>query len=288
MVVAVVWSVGTRQIDLVKPPTQAELESARTQASQKLARPSNLFALPNEPDTDPEPQAPVKPIEPAKPNDPPRILFGELEGDPPLDAWTSEQTAPAASFIDLASRLEADTRMAWARVAWERVIDQSKANPDELQAALKGVARTSLTPTPLSGETRPKIQLFISAPRDRVELSKRAAAAAAESLSKASSGLIAFTSSVTASKDLVDELEIGLGVDSAAATIRIAAPTEPANYSEAALQAAYRLIGSQLATNDDLRPITPMEPGEKAPEALATRVTRLAWLSFATAFESQE
>lgn len=289
LVIGVVWHVGTRDLDFMAPPTATQIEMAKTRASQQLAHPSDLFAVHSDPASAtpaPEPPAP-EPVEPA-PVDYPKIAFGDLSEEPILDAWTELEDIPAASFIDLASRLEAETRMAWARVAWERVIDHSSADEDELQAAIKGILRTQLTPTPHSGETIPKLTITITAPNDRVQLSRRAAADAAEELTKASSGLIQFTSKASSSRELTTELEIGIGAGETISAIRIPAPESPAGYLEATLQAAFRLISSQLAADEALQPVTLPAPGEKSAESLATRITRIAWFSLAKAYASPE
>lgn len=285
LVVGIVWHVGTRGMDFLTPPTAAQLEMARTRASQQLAKPSNLFAVHSGPSSQnasgqPEPRDQV----PATVEAPPRIEFGQLTGEPELDAWFELSGLPAASFIDLASRLEADTRMTWARVAWERVIDRSEADEDQMQAALKGVLRTRLAPTPAPSPPVPGMQLLVKVPEDRIELSKRAAEQAALELTSASSDLVQFEAKVAAVDELEEELEIAIGRADSFSAIRIRAPEVPTNYSEAMLMSVFRLVASQLATNPELSAVVMPVPGEKAKQALGTRITRKAWLSFASAY----
>lgn len=284
-VVGSLWHVGTKDYDFLSPPTATEIERARTRASQKLATPSNLFAVNQEPQA----QRPVEETRPAEPPPkeppPPVISFGKLTDSPPLDAWFELKEMPAASFIDLASRLEADTNMAWARVAWERVIDRTKADDDQLQAAIKGVQRTRLSPTPPDTPGRPTLQLRVLVPSDRIQVSRRAAEAAAKTLSDASSGLIGFEAEAKASSELDDELEISLGRGDRFPQIRIKAPSRPEHHEEAFLGGVFRLLISQLATNPELEPVSVPLPGEKPSEALANRITRLAWSSFASAYD---
>lgn len=285
LVVGIVWHVGTRGIDFLVPPTAAELEMARTRASQELAKPSNLFAVHLDPSSrsgsgQPEPRNQG----PGAVDAPPRIEFGQLTGEPELDAWFELGELPAASFIDLASRLEADTRMTWARVAWERVIDRSRPDEDQMQAALKGVLRTRLAPTPAPSQPVPCMQLLVKVPSDRIELSKRAAEQAALELTAASSDLVQFEAKVIPVDELAEELKIAIGRAGSFSGIRIRAPEVPTNYSEAMLMAVFRLVGSQLATNPELPAVVMPVPGEKAKQALGTRITRKAWLSFASAY----
>ncbi|MBK1827458.1 hypothetical protein [Haloferula rosea] len=287
-IIASVWILGTREMDFMTPPTEAKLEMARTRASQQLAKPSDLFAVPAGPVESPPPAEPPPKEAPDQPEPPPTIQVGDLERSPTLDAWKDEEDTPAASFIELASRLEANTQMAWARVAWERVIDHTPADEDELQAAIKGVLRTRLTPTAMDGDERPRLSLTLAAPRDRVEVTKRAAAGAAEELSKASSELIVFTSKVTPDAELNDELEVGLGIGETRLAMRIPAPGSPTDYADTILRATFRLISSQLAANEGLQPISQPIAGEKPAESLATRITRLGWQSFAAAFAPSE
>lgn len=273
-------------MDFLKAPTATQLELAKTRASQQLARPSDLFAVPlNPPPVKPLPQPEPTPP-PTRPAAPPKIEFGDLTEEPAIDNWSELAEMPAASFIDLASRLEADARMSWARVAWERVIDRCAADADELQAAIKGVLRTRVAPDPDTTRDAAPLTLRVSAPSDRVEITRRAMNSAAEALSSASSGLVNFSGEVTSTSELEAELEVSIGAKDIFSAIRIPAPEAPTDYTEALLSASFRLIGSQLATNAQLQPISNPLPGETAVDSLATRITRLAWRSFAAAHET--
>lgn len=292
MVVGVVWWQGTKSYDFLTPPPPEEIAFARMRASSELATPSDLFAV--EP-VEESAEAPIEP--PAPPPEPPppipEIHPGDLEAEHPLDAWVEHSDKPAASFINLASSLEAETKFRWALLAWERVLDQTSASDEERKAALSGVRRLRATLPPWNEEPKEatQVNMVVYAPKDRKQLAKRAADRAAGIVSDASSGLIKVsTGTILESPPTAasPKLRIILREEESEdpPEVIIPAPKTAEEIEDAILNSTFKLVGSQLALRNDLRPVSAPEPGEKPEDALQFRVTRLAWKRFAESLGS--
>ena len=263
----------------MEEPSASEIETAKARVTRDLATPSDLFAV--EPPS--ESSIPEARGTQPNPNQPTIIPIGELPEEIDIGRWTEHRGKSAASFIDLASRLESETQLGWARVAWERVIDSSDPDENEEQAALKGISRIRASES-ISLETdadTPEVLLTIKAPKDRVELTRKAAEEAAQALQLASSGLIRVTASTTPSEDETF-LSISLGLENHAPSITAEAPSAPEKITESILSNCFKLIASKLATDVSLEPISNPIPGERAEHSLSTRVTRMAWEHFAS------
>lgn len=285
IVIGGTWWLGTRHYDFLEKPTATEIETAKVWATAEMARPSDLFAIETtEPVDEVTPPPTPKPTKP-KPKAP-QIDVSDPSSAAPLDAWTERGDLPAGSFIELASRLESDAHLGWARVTWERVIDLADSSPEDLEVAVRAIGRirATMVPPETAAEDAPEVRLLIAAPEDRVELTRRAAEEAAEILEQAADREASIVATVT----IDDSEEPGLRVslvrpaaseEDAGSTLS-EAPSDPDIIRHVILKSSLKLITSALATSGDLKPISPMGDDETAAEALATRITRRAWAAF--------
>ncbi|MEP4076506.1 MAG: hypothetical protein ABJO14_01725 [Haloferula sp.] len=279
------WWYGTKDYDFLKSPTPEQLEFARVRAAGELAQPSDLFAV--EPVIDPVVVEIEPPEPPPKPPPPiPSIELGDLTADPQLDAWNDESDKPAASFINLASKLEADTRMIWALLGWERVLDTASPSDEQRKIALNGVRRLRAT-LPLwneDPEAATPINLIIDAPGDRLKLSMKAAHRAAEVIDQASSGIVKVTAVIREGKGTAasPKLKIMLTSENSkdSPSVVIPAPESSEEIEKTILSSVFKLVGSKLALSDDLNLLSPPEPGEPPAESIEYRITRLTWRKY--------
>lgn len=288
VVIGATWWSGTRQYDFLKPPTATEIETARSRASLELARPSDLFAIDRLPENEPTTAQPSPPEPPPAPKPkPPRIDVSDPAAAAPLDAWITRSDLPAGSFIELASRLEAEGHLSWARTTWERVIDLAEASSDDREVAVRAIARirASMPPPAETPAEAPEIHLQISAPADRVGLTRRAAEEAAAALTQATDRRVKFAPKVISDSGESASLATRLVRASEAAeelpSVAVDAPSDPDALRRAILQSAFKLVASELAVHDELQPISPPLEGEPPAESLATRITRRAWDDYA-------
>ena len=281
LVVGVVWHFGSRHYDFLTPPGERELALVRAKVGADLDRPSDLFAMPPkraEPPVVPTPAA--EEGDEAPPVAAPVILDEGLPDPLPQDHWLDLKSMPAASFIDLASRLEADARLSEALVAWERVLDAAPASAEEREIAVRAIRRMKSSVSPPSRLPRDArtLVLRVTAPNDRVEVTRRAAKDAAEALSQASFRQIRFQALVEANrKTAVLEVSFGAEADEKKPRLEAPAPSTSAAIQSAILSAAFKLVASTLVLDDTLKPISPAPQGEPPMESLSTRITRQAW-----------
>lgn len=280
------WWYGTKDYDFLKSPTPEQLELARVRAAGELAQPSDLFAVEHVKDpvvAEIEPPAP-----PPKPSPPiPTIEVGDLSLEPQLDAWSNEAGKPAASFINLASKLEADSQLSRALLGWERVIDSASPSDDERKVALNGIRRLRAT-LPLWNDdpsAATAINLIIDAPADRVKLSMKAAHSAAKTIDEASSGIIKVSALIRKGKGTAASPKLRVMLTSGnsknSPSVETPAPESAKEIQRTILSSVLKLVGSKLALRDDLKPISPPEPGEAPAESIKYRITRLTWQKYA-------
>lgn len=290
-VVAGVWFAGTRHYDFLKPPTEVQIAKAKSRATQALAQPSDLFAVlpssdgPTEHEPSPEPA-------PEPPPPPPLIPVNDLPDPIPLEYWTDLTDYPAASFVQLASTLEAKGQLVAALVAWERVLDFADASPEETEVAVKGIRRlrASVPPPEEPAKDAPKITLRVAAPADRIELTRKAARLSAESLAQASFRQIRFEALVVPDRSKEPKLTIKLLNQGKAESpsVELDPPADADTIREAILNSAFKLVASSLAIDGSLRPVSQPEQAEPGDEAAATRITRRAWSRFVQTGFSEE
>lgn len=278
------WWIHTRSHDFLASPSAAALEAAELRATRELARPADLFAVPRRASEPGEAVSPRTLRNVDAPEKPPHIEVGDLAEPPALDAWTERHEFPAASFIDLASRLETDTRFPEALVAWERVIDHVEADADERLAALNGIRRLRefLTSAGTPDTEPTDLVLAVETPADRIELTLRAAAEAAEILDRAAAGQISFESVVDPIEATPPVIRVSFrnAAGDVSALTETPAPETEDRLRRSILKAAFNSVSASLALEESLQPISLPEPGEEPADSLALRITRRAWNLF--------
>ncbi|GAA5484112.1 hypothetical protein [Haloferula sargassicola] len=282
-VVAGVWIAGTQPYDFLTPPDGKTIALARSRATQELARPSDLFALPPVlPEAEPE-EAP-EPEEPPPPPPPPEIPLTDLPEPLPANFWANGSEFPAASFLNAGARLESESRPLAALTAYERVLDHTTASEEEIQAALRGL-RLSRSKLAIPGESEssaPKVKLKIRTPSRWVNTTRKAARLAAETLAQASFRQLKFEAWITPDRRKADHLTLALErpeeAEPASADIPVSADVE--ELRNQMLSAAFRIVASSLALDSSLAPISQPPEGEPAEDSLSSRITRRAWSHF--------
>lgn len=302
--VALPWWIGTKQMDFVSPPGEAELQRIRDAATAAISTPrknsaqSAVMRQPKLPDR--EVQSPVKP--------PPAIDPGDPQATAALDAYREDAGKGAAAMIELAAYLEEQSGHHRALLAWERLLDSSEADAAQRAAAWQGVSRLRPLVAPWGADptTAPLIlDAAISrepVPPDFVALLEEAARLA----SGASAGVVTFTTRFEPLKPVptpprrrgqpaanpppgpqVLSVQILAGGDAAASTGVIELPVhdDPRAIRRELLGAVYRLVASQTAATTELNPPDALGDDEDPLAALGTRVTRLVWSEFSKSLQ---
>lgn len=290
-----VWWWGTKDLDFLKPPGNAEIQAARLRASLQVNRLGEQAIAAVDPAPTPVLVSP-KLIQPPLPPPPEAadmtVEIGNLDGDPPIDAWLEAKDFPAISFINLASSLEAEGHLAWALPAWERVLDSTAATTEQRAAAVNGIRRirTALGESIASSEPSTDLLLQISASSNLSKMTRKAAQVAVASLKRASSGIIQATPELSSSSDS-ETLTLSLRSQTAEQTgpfIELPAPKTQSELEEALAVGIFKLVASVLAADGDLTPVDVLVPETNPRHALEDRITRLAWTRFAEIASASE
>lgn len=278
-VVGLAWWLGVKDLDFLSEPSVSEIETAKTQATLELAKPSDLFAIDSseEDKSDPKKLDQSKPVAPVET---PRIEEGALGDEVSLDEWSLLEGFPAASYIDLASRLEAAGQLNWSRVAWERVLDHVPASSEEKTIAIKAIQRIrkSVAEPGPTNEEAPKISLSISTPNDRVQITERAADQAIDILEKATDGLIRFEASVQGAD--TSQLSVILGNEESK-PIETLAPSLQDEILQTIIKCCFSSAFVQLNEMPGVQDIQSIESDSSVEDALASHITRRYWLKLA-------
>lgn len=153
LIVFIVWWVSTRGIDFLTPPSKAELQEIHKKA---------LAALPisrTRPEVSTVTTSKVPNIEQTA--DDPMVVYpgtveiGDLSPPKTLDTYSDRAPDGAAKLLKLAAELETQNSPQRALLAYERVLDLSQGNPQQVYYALQAIRR--IRPTLPAWNQDPKV-----------------------------------------------------------------------------------------------------------------------------------
>lgn len=288
-VVGGVWWGKTRDYDFMTPPTEARLEKIQEEVESSFPQadqPNDAISVPVIV-PEPAPPPPVK-VEPA-------FNLGDLASKPALDAYVDRGALGADHLVELAKRLEAAGYFQRALLAWERVLDLSKADEKQVSAAISGIRRLRPTLPNWNSDSAAALPIRLEAGTGR-SVAKRLAPVLdelARELEHASSGIVTVKPSVAAGRDLP-------GTTPSPIAIWLAGPEKkfpstevlsftiktPETLREDVLKTVYLLLRGQLERAKNIIPPAALAEGEDPREALEFRVTRRGWKEFASALNS--
>ena len=291
------WWMSTRKMDFLTPPSSAELAAIRQKTTASL--PPSISEPPKAP-----PQAPLaKAANPSPEKKPePSIEIGDLNPTPGLSTYAELAPKGARHLIELASLLETAGEFPRTLLAWERVLDSTKAEPAQVAAALAAIKRIRPTLPNWNIDPDGAISVIIHASTG-TKLEKNLASILeqnAHDLEHASSGILKVTAEITTktnskappkgpSKRKSNPANVATPV-----AIRLTGPTENSPTSETLtfavtkpedlqaeiLRRIFQLISSRLEQVRALPPIA-ADDDEAPLDALQCRITRLQWEKFA-------
>ncbi len=132
--VALIWWGGTRKMDFLTPPSEARLEQIRAEALASLpvsrVEDDAISVKVALPDGDPAPSDATR-IEP--------VDLGDIKSPPVLDTYSDRAPEGAAKLIALARALEGEGAFQRALLAYERALDLSQPDPEQIQTAIAAI-----------------------------------------------------------------------------------------------------------------------------------------------------
>ncbi len=281
--VGIPWWHGTRHMDFLTPPGEAELARVRAETARSVSGRSPLFSIGRRAEKDVI-ESPIR--------DAPAISPGNPDAPAPLDAYAEHAEEGAAAFITLAVHLEEQRGNARALLAWERVLDTCRPDESQRAAALAGIRRLRPLAAPWNMDPEAAIPVVLEAsvpakvPADTLE---EILARCANELGRLSSGLLKFEPRIErpehkgkGTPPAVLSLQLAADGVGAAATgqLDFPLPAEPEALRREILAGAYKLVASQLAAYTEYNPPVPLSAKESPQRALETQITRLCWSEF--------
>lgn len=265
-------------MDFMKEPTAERLAEIRVKAGGSATAPDDKSS----------PAAQELETPPPPPEPPQReIDLGDLSHPPTLRDYAERAQQGAESLIILAGALE-DKGAQRALLAWERVLDSTKADSAQAEATIAAIHR--LRPT-LPDWPGPPIQITLNAGTGK-KLAKPLATAleaAARDLERASAGIVKVKAIVTpgkAASPAKGPVPVALWLEG---TAKQSTSTDvlsftvdgPEKLPEELMKAVFGLLRARLVSGTSYTPPAPLAEGERALAALHDRVTRLCWSEFA-------
>jgi hypothetical protein len=287
ILVAGLWWHGTRGMDFIVPPSQAELERIRAtvHASLRDAKVAHVAASSAAPA-----RAPIPPPDVLEPK--PAIELGDLKTEPVIHEYTDLAGKGAEHLINLAVLLETEGEFQRALLAWERVLDSGKPDATQTAAAVQAIKRLRPTLPDWNSDPARKIAVTLHAgtgKRMATSLKPALETIAAE-LEKASSGVLQITPKITAGKDprkVTGPAPVALWFGGAAEKSR---STEVLSFTVASNEiladevrkTAFEVIAGYVGKGIRQSPPPPLFEGETVSEALTSHVTRMLWREMGT------
>jgi hypothetical protein len=281
-VVGGVWWGNTRNIDFMTPPSEARLSQVRARVEASFPRPEVVEeAVPVVEEPEPPPV-----VEPPKPP----VDLGDLTAAPRLQDYGERSPQGATPLMELAAALEEKGEFQRALLAWERVLDLTKADDNQAATALSAIRRLRPTLPDWNAKPETAIAMTLHAGTGK-KLAKSLAPIleeAARDLEKASAGIVKVKSQVTTGKTSAKgATPVALwfaGPDRKSVSTEVLSFTieKPDALRDEVMKTIYELIRTHLARTTAYTPPAVPAEGEPVRDALGTRITRLSWSEFAT------
>ncbi|NWK57119.1 hypothetical protein HW115_15970 [Verrucomicrobiaceae bacterium N1E253] len=296
-----VWYFGSRDADFTTPPSAEENQEAKEQWKKENA-PAPAASITST-DTQVKKQAPKAPklVKPkrVKPPKPKRLPTGDLGVSPQLSEYGILANEGAPSMVQLAQELESQQAWQHALLAWERVLDTTKASPEEASMAHKAITRLkpkqpAWNPDPLGDIT---ITLHAGATIKNKQALESALKQTADSIAQASGYILKVTFQTSIGK--------GTPPDTPRVPIAIwftrsdgkrqgetpplsfmAAPDDVETLTKQCKLGVYNLLRAHLAETTAFSPLPEADPDTPAELRLNSHITRFMWREFANSLNS--
>ncbi|MEO0018351.1 MAG: hypothetical protein RLZZ522_1634 [Verrucomicrobiota bacterium] len=309
IVVAIAFTLGlwwglARHFDFLTPPSAERLAIIRQLAETALPRAE--VPLPSQA---PE-HSPVDSTPPRRIQTRPAETSAEIaKRNPSLDTYADRSAKGSRHLIELGTLVEASGDRQRGLLAWERVLDSTKAPATHLSAALAAVKRLRpLVPAWSASHAPFPVVLHLDTSARFEEMLTPIAAELAAELEQASAGILQVSAAVTTGRNsstkTAKPIKPSRSTRSSRSTKTPATPivlwlsgpaevpavetlsftvAKPENLHPDLLRNLFKATCKQLADHDEFTPPA-VPPKTEAPlEALSFRITRLRWLQLGQA-----
>jgi len=286
-VISLTWWRGVAGKDFLTPPGEPELEEIRARVEAALPRAGKAIDAISVPEQNRRAMAVAKPL----------VEIGDVASAPSLDEYSDRAANGAAYMIELATLLEARGEFQRTLLAWERVLDHTRADKSQRKAAIDAIRRLKPTlPDWNTGDSGKHAVILQAGTGKQLAI---ALGPALENLAldfeKASSGLLAVSSKVNAARDnLVTNGPVpvafwwcGPEEDSPSTDVLSFTVATPDSLRDDALRTAYDLMRGHFRESETLVGPAPL-PGEgDAMDAVQYQITRRHWRAFGDSLQKK-
>ena len=286
LTVFLIWWIGTRKMDFLTPPPEARLQQIRSEALASLPVStmqddaiSIRVPLPEPGPAVPEPLVEIEPVD-----------IGDISAPPVLDTYSDRAPEGSAKLLALADALEKQGAFQRALLAYERVLDLSQSNPEQIQSAINSIQRVKPTLTLWNSDpdTALPITIHIGTGEKFSEVLPDILGKISADLGNASSGLVTFSNKLNIGRSIQDTdaptpvaMWITGGAKDPPSTDVLSFTTDnPDSLRNDLLKTVFNLVRSHLSKSASYTP-APEITDEPLP-ALENHITRLLWREFGT------
>jgi len=286
LTVFLIWWFGTRRMDFLTPPPEARLQQIRAEALASLPVStmqddaiSIRVPLPEPGPTVPEPLVEIEPVD-----------IGDISAPPVLDTYSDRAPEGSAKLLALADALEKQGAFQRALLAYERVLDLSQSNPEQIQSAINSIQRVKPTLTLWNSDpdTALPITIHIGTGEKFSEVLPDILGKISADLGNASSGLVTFSNKLNIGRSIQETdaptpvaMWITGGAKDPPSTDVLSFTTDnPDSLRNDLLKTVFNLVRSHLSKSASYTP-APEITDEPLP-ALENHITRLLWREFGT------
>lgn len=284
LTVFMIWWVGTRGMDFLTPPSEARLEQVRAEALASLPVSrleddaiSIKVPLPPDQGTLPDTAAPVEPAD-----------LGDIKSPPVLDTYSERAPEGSAKLLALAAALEQAGAFQRALLAYERILDLSESDPEQIQSAVSAIRRLKPTLPDWNADPQASAQavIHIGTGEKFAEILPEIIAKITRDLNTASSGIVRFTHEIHIGRtiqisDAPTPVAIwitGAGENAVSTDVLSFTTDDPETLRNDILKTAFNLVRGHLSKATSYNPAP--EALDDPLAALDSHITRLLWNEF--------
>lgn len=284
LTIALIWWTGTRDMHFLTPPSEARLSEIRAEAlaSLPVSRIEDDAISIKVPPPDYDPTRPDPAILPEP------VELGDITSPPVIDTYSDRAPEGSQKLLALAAALEQAGAFQRALLAYERILDLSESDPEQIQSAVAAIRRLKPTLPDWNPDPQAAAQavIHIGTGEKFAEILPDILAEITRDLSAASSGIVRFshdlhigrTIQTTDAPTPVALWITGSGEDAPSTDVLSFTTDDPETLRNDLLKTAFNLVRGHLSKTASYNPAP--EALDDPQTALESHITRLLWNEF--------
>lgn len=282
--VVLIWWSATRGMDFLTPPSEARLSEIRTEAlaslptsrleddaiSIKVPPPDDILTVPDK-------SPPIEPLD-----------LGDIKSPPMLDTYSDRAPEGSAKLLALAATLEQAGAFQRALLAYERILDLSESNPEQIQSAVSAIGQLKPTLPDWNADPEAAAQavVHIGTGEKFSEFLPEIIAKITRDLNTASSGIVSFSHELHIGRTIQNTNALtpvalwitGSGDGAITTDVLSFTTADPDSLRNDIMKTTFNLVRGHLSKTASYNPAPEVLDDPLA--ALESHITRLLWNEF--------